>query len=212
MANKPIIYQNPPVAEVESISYPKIGPKAVIGTDSMIGGDVTISDDVFVGFKNLLRADSGYPYFVGSYTNIQDNVLMHVHPGSEHVVINGKKWGVYLEGENSVLHHACVHGPLFIGRNTFVGQHANIYGAVIGRNSVIMHGATVTNNVTIQDNRFVAPGQSVWQQEDADNLPTVPEQYKNLNQEIVSHYYRLGKSYYENTPLAFSGFCIRGQE
>lgn len=204
MNQYPIIYHNPPVAEVTSISYPKISPKAVIGTDSMIIGNITIDEEVFVGFKNLLRADSGYPYYIGPYTNIQDNVLMHVHPGREHVVANGQKWGVYLEGQNSVLHHASVHGPLFIGKNTYIGQHASIYDAVIGRNCVIMHNATVTNGVSIGDNRFVAPGQSVWQQEDADKLPSVPDKFKGLNQEIVDHYHRLGKSYCRNTPLAFS--------
>ncbi|MRG88124.1 LbetaH domain-containing protein [Salinibacillus xinjiangensis] len=204
MIQPPIIMQNPPVEEVTSISYPTISPHAVIGTDSMIIGNITITNDVFIGFKNLLRADSGYPYYVGPKTNIQDNVLMHVHPGREHVVVEGQRWGVYLEGENSVLHHAAVHGPLFIGHNTFVGQHANIYDAVIGRNCVIMHGATITNGVKVPDNRFVAPGQSVWKQEDADNLPPVPEKHKHLNQEIVDHYYRLGKSYYYHTPSAFS--------
>ncbi|SEM96112.1 carbon dioxide concentrating mechanism protein CcmM [Mesobacillus persicus] len=200
----PIVYQNPPVAEVTSVSYPKISRKAVIGTDSMIIGDITIADDVYIGFKNLLRADSGHPYYVGPYTNIQDYVLMHVHPGREHVVVNNQKWGVFLEGMNSVLHHAAVHGPLFIGKNTFIGQHANIYDAVIGRDCVVMHGATVTNGVKIADNRFVAPGQSVWQQSEADKLPPVPEKFKDLNRSIVDHYYRLGKSYGLNTPLAYS--------
>jgi carbonic anhydrase/acetyltransferase-like protein (isoleucine patch superfamily) len=204
MVQYPVLFHNPPIAEVKNISYPKISPKAVIGTDSMIIGDITISDGVYVGFKNLLRADSGFPYYVGPYSNIQDFVLMHVHPGSEHVEADGKKWGVFLEGQISVLHHAAVHGPLYIGHNTFVGQHANIYDAVIGRNCVIMHGATVTNGVKIDDNCFVAPGQSVWKQEDADNLPPVPEKFQGLNQEIVDHYYRLGKSYYKHTPLAFS--------
>ncbi|MBU8905327.1 hypothetical protein [Desertibacillus haloalkaliphilus] len=199
----PIFYQNPPVDEVTSISAPTISSKAVVGTDSMIIGNITICDDVFVGFKNLLRADSGYPYYVGPYTNIQDYVLMHVHPGREHVEINDQKWGVFLEGANSILHHAAVHGPLFIGKNTFVGQHANIYDAVIGRNCVIMHGATVTNGVSIADNRFVAPGQVIWRQEDADNLPPVPDEHKHLNEKIVDHYYRLGKSYARHTGLAF---------
>lgn len=88
---QPIIYHNPPVEEATSISFPKISPKAVIGTDSMIIGNITIADDVFVGFKNLLRADSSYPYYIGPYTNIQDNILMHVHPGREHVVVDGQK-------------------------------------------------------------------------------------------------------------------------
>lgn len=34
-----------------------------------------------------------------------------------------------------------------------------------------MHGATVTNGVKIANGCFVAPGQSVWKQEDADELP-----------------------------------------
>lgn len=201
---EPIIAQNPPVKEVTSIRLPQISPKAVIGVDTFVIGNITVSDDVFIGFKNLLRADSGFPFYIGPYTNIQDYVLMHVHPGREHVEVNEKKWGVYLEGRNSILHHACVHGPLFIGENTFIGQHGNIYDAVIGRHCVIMHGATVTNGVTIPDGRFVAPGQSVYTQKEADQLPEVPEKYKTLNAKIVDHYYRLGKSYLVHTPLAFS--------
>jgi carbonic anhydrase/acetyltransferase-like protein (isoleucine patch superfamily) len=111
------------------------------------------------------------------------------------------KGDVYIEEEVSVLHHAAVHDPLYVGRNTCIGQHASIYGAIIGRNCVIMHGVVVTNQVTISKNLFVAPGQSVWKQEQADALPSVPDEFKNLNAIIVDHYYRLGKSYKKHTPL-----------
>lgn len=47
----PILYHNPPVAEAAQISAPKISPKAVIGVDSMIIGDITIADDVFIGLS-----------------------------------------------------------------------------------------------------------------------------------------------------------------
>ncbi|WP_051331219.1 DapH/DapD/GlmU-related protein [Aneurinibacillus terranovensis] len=197
-----IIYHNPPVQEVPITTHPKISENAVVGVNSMIIGDVTVSADVFIGFHNIIRSDSSYPFYIGRRTNIQDFVLIHCHP-AQFIKVPGRKMGVYIEEEVSILHHAAPHGPLFIGKNTFIGQHVSIYGATIGRNCVVMHGAVITNHVKIGDNRFVAPGQSVYTQDQADALPEVPHQFKNLNQEIVDHYYRLGKSYKMNTPLAF---------
>jgi carbonic anhydrase/acetyltransferase-like protein (isoleucine patch superfamily) len=196
------IYHNPPVAEAPQICNPTISTQAVIGAGSMIIGDVIVSDDVFIGFHNVIRADASPPYYIGPFTNIQDFVIMHCHPG-EAMEMNECRMGVYIEGRVSILHQAGVHGPLFIGENTFIGQNVTIYGANIGRNCVVMHGAVITNKVIIADNRFVAPGQSIWQQEDADALPEVPDKFKDLNAHIVDYYYRLGKSYKANTTLAF---------
>lgn len=197
-----IIHPNPPVAEVPYSTTPRISRNAVIGVNSMVVGDVFVSDDVFIGFNNVIRADSAAPFFIGPRTNIQDFVLIHCHPG-DHITVEGRKMGVYIEDSVSILHHAAPHGPLFVGRNTFIGQHASIYDARIGRSCVIMHGAVITNKVSIPNNRFVEPGQNVWKQEQADTLPQVPEKYKKLNPQIVDHYYRLGKSYQRNTPLVF---------
>lgn len=206
---KPIAYYpmgqrleaNPVMKEVPYRRAPQVSDQAVICAGAIIVGDVRIAPDVFVGFYNILRADSApAPYIIGPRTNLQDYVLMHCHPG-EYLTIRGRRVGVWLEGENSVLHHAAVHGPLFVGRNTFIGQHASIYGAVIGRHCVIMHGAVITNHVVIRDGRFVAPGQTVATQADADALPPVPEAYRNLNAHIVDHYYRLGKGYHRETRL-----------
>ncbi|RAL25805.1 carbonate dehydratase [Thermoflavimicrobium daqui] len=195
-----ILFHNPPVREAPFPTYPTISRKAVIGSNSVIIGDIRIAKDVFIGFHNVLRADASPPFYIGPRTNIQDFVIMHCHPG-ESICLNNEAVGVYIEGDVSVLHHAAVHGPLFIGHNTLIGQHASIYGATIGCNCVIMHGAVITNHVKIADNRFVAPGQSVYTQRQADDLPEVPQKYKNLNPQIVDYYYRLGKSYHKNTPL-----------
>ncbi|KKB34024.1 LbetaH domain-containing protein [Bacillus thermotolerans] len=197
---KQIIHYNPPVREVPRAQYPRISSKAVMGPNSYVFGDVYVDDDVTIGWNNLIRADSSSPYYIGKKTNVQDFVLIHCHPG-QHIEVNGKKYGVYISDEVSILHHAQPHGPLFVGRNTFIGQGVSIYGATIGSNCVIMHGATIADHVNIKDGRFVAPGQSVWKQEEADQLPPVPSKFKHLNQEIVDHYYRLGKSYRKNTQL-----------
>lgn len=195
-----VIAHNPQVAEAPVPVYPKISPSAIIGPNSYVIGDVTVADDVFIGFQNVVRADATGPYYIGPRTNLQDFVLVHNHPG-EYLEVGGRKYGVYIEGDVSILHHAAAHGPLFIGRNSFIGQHASIYGAVIGRDCVIMHGAVVTQHVKIADNRFVAPGQSVFTQEQADKLPPVPDKFKGLNMQIVDYYLRLSKSYRMNTGL-----------
>lgn len=195
-----VLQRNPPVREAASFRFPSVSSRAVIGRDSVLIGDIKVARDVFIGFHNVLRSDSSYPFYIGSRTNIQDFVLMHCHPG-HFLTVDGVKVGVYLEREVSVLHHAAVHGPLFVGRNTFIGQHASIYGASIGRDCVILHGSTIAEHVIIADRRFVAPGQAVYTQAQADALPEVPEKYATLNQEIVNHYFRLGKSYQAHTTL-----------
>ncbi len=161
-----------------------------------------MADDVFVGFHNIIRADASPPCYIGPRTNLQDYVIIHCHPG-ETMLINGHPVGVYIDGDVSILHHTCAHGPLFIGRNTFVGQNVSIYMADIGRSCVIMHGSVIAEHVHIADNRFVAPGQAVWTQEQADALPPVPLKYRDLNAKVVDYYYRLGKSYLAYTNLVF---------
>lgn len=197
---EPIIEKNPPLSEVATVSSPTISKDAVIGKGTIIVGDVHISEDVFVGFQNLIRSDSSYPFYVGPYSNIQDTVVIHASP-NEYLEYKGQKWGVYVEGYNSILHQAVVHGPIYIGYNTYIGQSVSLNHVIIGKNCVILHGATIANDVVIADNRFVEPGQTVWTQEQAGALPSVPEKYQGLNEKIVDHYYRLGKSYKQNTEL-----------
>lgn len=195
-----VVAANPPVAESRYVGAPQISSHAVLGAGSMVIGPVTIEKDVFVGFHNVIRADASYPYFIGRKCNIQDFVLIHCHP-AEYVRVGDQKFGVYIDEEVSMLHHAVPHGPLYIGRNTFVGQQVSIYGAIIGQDCVLMHNSTITGKVKIGDGRFVGPGVTVHSQEQADALPQVPAKYRGLNAQIVDYYFRLGKSYQSNTAL-----------
>ncbi|MCT8138206.1 hypothetical protein H1D32_10825 [Anaerobacillus sp. CMMVII] len=197
---EPIFHFNPPIAEATSVSEPTISTDAVIGKGSIIVGDVRISEHVFIGFQNLIRADSSDAFYLGPYSNIQDTVVIHASP-NEYLEFAGQKWGAYLEGYNTVLHQSVVHGPIFLGFNTYIGQSVSLNHVIIGRNCVIMHGATVANDVIIADHKYVAPGQTVREQSEADVLPEVPEKYKDLNRRIVDHYFRLGKSYKKHTKL-----------
>lgn len=187
-------FSNPPIDEVPIASCPNISQKAVVGFNSLVIGDVTVADEVFIGFYNLIRADSASPFYIGPRCNIQDFVVLHSHPG-EQIMVNGNKTAIYIEGDVSILHHAITHGPLHIGFNTYIGHHVSIYGGSIGRNCVIMHHASISNYVTIRDNSYVAPGQIIETEEQADRLPQVPDKYRNLNAQIVEHYCRLGRAY-----------------
>lgn len=195
-----MIWSNPPIAEVPVPLVPQISEHAAVGANSTIIGGVTIAEGVFIGMNNLIRADASPPFYIGPRTNIQDFVAIHCHPG-EYTDVEGAKYGVYIEGHVSILHHASPHGPLIIGENTFIGQHCSINDATIGRNCVILHGAVVTGSVVISDNRFIAPGQNIWKQSQADQLPPVPSRYRGLNAQIVDYYYRLGIAYRNSTPL-----------
>ncbi|UUZ83490.1 hypothetical protein LJK88_06410 [Paenibacillus sp. P26] len=124
--------------------------------------------------------------------------MIHCHPGQT-LHVEGRPTGVHIEGEVSILHHAAAHGPLYIGSRTLIGQHVSIYHAVIGSDCVIMHGAVITNHVRIAAGRFVAPGQAVWKQEQADAPPEVPAEFRGLNAQVVDYYYRLGRSYRNHT-------------
>ncbi len=197
------LFPNPPVKEVASSSYPSVSENTFIGFNSLIIGDVTIDEDVFVGFFNLIRADSAAPFYIGRRSNIQDFVVIHSHPG-QHIVVNDKKVAVHIEAEVSILHHTIPHGPLYIGHNTYIGHHVSIYGGVIGKNCVIMHHASISNHVNIANDRFVAPGQVIESQEQADLLPLVPQEYKMLNSQIVEHYDRLRQAYQSNSNLGMN--------
>ncbi|WP_158289551.1 hypothetical protein [Paenibacillus flagellatus] len=197
-----ILYRNPPVREAPLPVEPTVSLNAVVAANSIVIGDVTVEDDVFIGFHTVIRADASPPYYIGPRTNIQDFAMIHAHPG-EFVEWEGRRYGVYIESDVSILHHGSLHGPLFVGRGTFVGLRVSISAATIGRHCVVMHGAVVADGVRIADNRFVEPGRTVWTQEQADALPEVPERYKTLNADIVDYYCRLGKAYKASTPLAF---------
>ena len=65
-----------------------------------------------------------------------------------------------------------------------IKRHVSIYGGTIGWNSVIMHHASISNYVTIGDNRYVTPGQIIETEEQTDDLPQVPVKFRDLNAQI----------------------------
>lgn len=192
---------NPASAFVPESNFPKLAPTVFVAPHAAVIGDVTAGDDVFIGFGATLRADYGSPFHIGPRCSIQDHVVVHGEPG-QFVEGNGRTWSVFLDEGVSCLHNAVIHGPVRVGRNVYIGAGGVLHSADVGDDCVIMHNATVTGGVRIPPGRFVAPGKSVWRQEEADHLPLVPPELTALNPRAVAGCTRLAEAYRTQMPLA----------
>lgn len=98
-------------------------------------GDVKIGKKSSVWYNAVIRGDLA-PIKIGSYSNIQDNCVIHVTDK------HGVKIGDYV----SVGHGAILHGCK-IKDNVLIGMNATVLNAaVINENSIVGAGAVVTEN------------------------------------------------------------------
>ena len=96
----------------------------------------------------------------------------------------------------SLAHGTFVHGPAYIGNNTFVGMESLVFNANVGNNVAIGISSTITGGVEIPDNKFVPPGSIITSQEQVDKLPSrIGSPYENINEEVVYVNEKLGEGY-----------------
>lgn len=98
-----------------------------------IVGDVEIGKGSSIWYNAVLRGDIE-PIKVGSYSNIQDNCVVHSTKG--YPVEVGDFVSV---GHAAVLHGCRIHDNVLIGMNSTI-----LNGAVIRENSIVGAGAVVT--------------------------------------------------------------------
>ncbi|MGH3351167.1 MAG: gamma carbonic anhydrase family protein [Nocardioides sp.] len=123
---------------------PQIHPDAWVAPTATLIGDVRLGPDASVWYGAVLRADIG-PIIVGEGSNVQDNSVLHVRPGSS------------LEmGPNSTIAHGCVmHGDR-IGAGSLIGNGAVVSdGVVIGDGCLVAAGAMVVEGTEIPDHSLV---------------------------------------------------------
>jgi carbonic anhydrase/acetyltransferase-like protein (isoleucine patch superfamily) len=136
-----------PDASILSVSghTPVVHETAFIASGARVIGAVDLGEGASVWFNAVLRAD-GDTITVGSGSNLQDNVAVHVDPGTPVVI-----------GENvSVGHNAVVHGCT-IGDGSLIGMGAVVLGgAVIGSGCLVAAGAVVLEGTVVPDGSLVA--------------------------------------------------------
>ena len=124
---------------------PAIDPTAFLAAGARVIGSVTIGEASSVWYNAVLRADSD-TITIGTGSNAQDNVSVHVDQG--HPVVIGD--------DVSIGHNAVVHGCT-IGDGSLIGMGAVVLsGAVIGAECLIAGGALVLSGTEVPDGSLVA--------------------------------------------------------
>jgi carbonic anhydrase/acetyltransferase-like protein (isoleucine patch superfamily) len=111
---------------------PQIPASTYVADTASVIGRVILGEDTSVWPGAVIRADSE-PITIGEGSNVQDNAVLHVDPGS----------------------------PMTLGRGVTVGHQVMLHGCTIGDGSLVGIQAVVLNNVVIGEESLVAAGSIV---------------------------------------------------
>lgn len=162
---------------------PHIPRSAFVHPKATIIGRVVLGEQVHVAADTSVRADEGSPFFIGHHSNVQDGVVMHALK-DKHVTVRGEPWAIYVGANVSLAHDALIHGPCYIGDDTFVGFKAVVHDSVVGDHCFIGIGAVVVG-VEIPDGKFVPHGRIVDSKEKVAELPDVSDSHAEFNEDVV---------------------------
>jgi len=162
---------------------PVVAPTAFIHPQASVIGNVVLGDHVHVAAGSSIRADEGAPFFLGNNTNVQDGVVIHALQ-KKWVRVGNEEWAVYVGRNVSMAHGALVHGPCYVGDDTFIGFKAVVHDSIVGSRCFIGIGATVVG-VEIPDGRYVPHGSIIASQDAVDALPAAAEAQHDFNDDVV---------------------------
>lgn len=202
-----------------NMTYPRISKFAYIDPLGLVIGDCEIGKLVLVAPFAVCRGDEGIPIHIGDYSNMQDGVILHALETTSHgknmddrrysaegSLLKGNSsefkngFAIYVGDKVSLAHGAQVHGPAYIGNETFVGMKSFIFNAKIGKRVAVGVSSTITDGVTIPDNKFVPPGTIITTQAQADALPSrVGSPYEKINSAVLHVNQELAKGYNAQT-------------
>lgn len=161
----------------ENVMLPEIDQQAFIHPFAVVIGNCFVGKMVLVAPTAVCRGDEGTPIQIGDFSNIQDGVVLHgletTQKGKfidnrrfsidgDRILANDSEYrdgfSIFVGDRTSLAHDSLVHGPAWIGNNTFVGMKSLIFNAKVGDNVAIGVSSTITGEVEIPDNKFVPPG------------------------------------------------------
>jgi len=160
-----------------------VSASSFVHRQASVIGRVVMGDNVHIAAGSSVRADEGSPFFIGSNTNLQDGVVVHALK-NKWVSVAGEDWAVYVGRNVSLAHNALVHGPCYIGDDTFVGFKAVVHDAVVGSHCYIGIGAVVVG-VEVPDGRLVPHGAIVDTADAVARLTLVGEVHREFNEDVV---------------------------
>jgi carbonic anhydrase/acetyltransferase-like protein (isoleucine patch superfamily) len=201
----------------QNVSFPNIEDTAFIHPFAVVIGDCYIGNMVMMSPTAVCRGDEGTPIHIGDFSNIQDGVLIHdlqtttdiknfdqrlFNKEGERISINDSRtvqegeYSVFVGNGSSLAHDATIHGPAWIGNDTFIGMKTIVYNAKVGNNVAVGISSVITNGVEIPDNKFVPPGSVITSQEQANNLPDrIGTPFEEYNKGVVDVNVKLAEGY-----------------
>ena len=124
---------------------PAVHPDAFVADGARVIGSVSIGERASIWYNAVVRADMD-AISIGAFSNVQDNVSVHVDSGHGTVI------GEYVSiGHNAVVHGCRVEDGALIGMGSVV-----LPGAVIGAGSLVAGGAVVLEGTVIPPRSLVA--------------------------------------------------------
>ncbi len=177
---------------------PKIHASAYVHPTASVIGWVEIGREVNVAADTSVRADEGAPFYIGDRSNVQDGVVIHALK-DKWVMVEGRRWAIWLGPDCSLAHQALVHGPCMIGARTFVGFKAIVHDSIVGEGCFIGLGALVVG-VEIPPHKRVPNGWVVDSPEKVAQLPDVEHAHVHFNDDVVQVNRGLAVAYARATP------------
>lgn len=173
---------------------PHIPRTAYVHPKASVIGRVVLGDDVHVAADTSVRADEGSPFFIGAGSNVQDGVILHALKDRT-VRVGGQPWAVYVGRNVSIAHDALVHGPCYVGDNTFIGFKAVVHDSIVGADCYIGIGSIVVG-VEIPDGRYVPHGTIVDSADAVERLPPASAAHHAFNHDVVEVNRGLASAYH----------------
>lgn len=199
------ILKNPVTSWNLEPDAPVIASSAYISPMASVIGAVTIGQHVMVSPMASIRGDEGMPIFIGDDSNVQDGDVIHALETIDKdkkpvnlVDVKGQKYAVYVGKRVSLAHQCQIHGPAYVGDDTFIGMQAFVFKAQVGSNCVL-EPKSAAIGVKIPKGRYIPAGMVVTSQKQADNLPRVFDgyTYQHTNEAVVEVNKELAEGYKE---------------
>lgn len=175
-------------------AHPHVPRTAYVHPKASVIGRVVLGDDVHIAADTSVRADEGSPFFIGAGSNVQDGVILHALK-NRCVRVGGQPWAIYVGRNVSIAHDALVHGPCYIGDDSFIGFKAVVHDSVVGARCYIGIGAIVVG-VEIPDGRAVPHGTLVDSADAVDRLPAASDAHAEFNHDVVEVNRGLASAYH----------------
>ncbi|MET0031704.1 MAG: ribulose bisphosphate carboxylase small subunit, partial [Limnospira maxima] len=191
----------PPTPWSKNLAEPKIDPTAYVHSFSNIIGDVRIGAHVLVAPGTSIRADEGFPFYIGDESNIQDGVVIHGLDEGKVKGDDGQSYSVWIGKNSSITHLSLIHGPAYVGDNCFIGFRSTVFNARVGNGCIVMMHALI-QDVEIPPGKYVPSGAIITNQQQADRLPSVTDTDIKFSTHVVGVNQALAAGYQCSENLA----------